>query len=147
MRALLQRVSRAQVRVEQEIVGQIDAGLLVFLGIHREDTADQLPWLVTKLIGLRLFSDHNGKMNLSLNDIKGSLLIVSQFTLYGDCRTGRRPSFTDAMPPQAANLLYRQLIAALKEKLGDQRVATGQFGAIMEVDLVNDGPVTLLLER
>jgi D-aminoacyl-tRNA deacylase len=144
MRAVVQRVRRASVRVEQETVGQIDAGLLVLLGITQTDTAEKAHWLAEKIVGLRIFNDADGKMNLSLTDIRGSVLVVSQFTLYGDCRKGRRPSFIEAAPPEIAVPLYEEFVNGIKA-LGI-RTATGRFGAMMEVELVNDGPVTLIVE-
>ena len=144
MRAVVQRVSEASVRVDSEVVGEIQAGLLVFLGIGREDTEKDVDFLAEKTSNLRIFPDEAQKMNLSLLDAGGAMLVISQFTLHGDCRKGRRPAFIAAAPPGQAEPLYEQFIAHV-EKLG-LRVAAGRFGAMMEVELVNDGPVTLLLD-
>ena len=144
MRVIVQRVNRAQVSVEGQVIGAIQRGLLVFVGIRKEDTEKDLQWLADKIIHLRIFEDTEGKMNKSLADIEGEMLIISQFTLYGDCRKGRRPGFSNAAPPLHAEPLYQQFIAEIKTK-GIQ-VATGTFQADMQVELVNDGPVTLLLD-
>jgi D-tyrosyl-tRNA(Tyr) deacylase len=144
MRACIQRVSSARVLVDGETVGQIGPGLLVLLGVATDDSEPELRWMVDKVIGLRIFNDSDGKMNLALADIGGELLIVSQFTLLGDCRKGRRPSFIGAAPPEKAEQMYDQFVAAAL-KLG-VRVATGRFRTHMEVELVNDGPVTLLID-
>ena len=144
MRAVVQRVSEACVRVDSEVVGEIRGGLLVFLGVGREDGAKDVDFLAWKTAGLRIFPDEAQKMNLSLLDSGGAMLVVSQFTLHGDCRKGRRPAFIAAAPPEQAEPLYQRFIAQV-EKLG-VRVAAGRFGAMMEVALVNDGPVTLLLD-
>ena len=144
MRAVVQRVSEARVRVDSEVVGEIQAGLLVFLGVGREDTEKDVDFLAEKISNLRIFADEAQKMNLSLLDSGGAMLVVSQFTLHGDCRKGRRPAFIAAAPPEQAEPLYERFIAHV-EKLG-LRVAAGRFGAMMEVELVNDGPVTLLLD-
>jgi len=147
VKALLQRVNKAKVTVENQVVGEIGRGLLLFLGIHRADEAAKIPWLVEKVTNLRIFEDQEGKMNLSVRDVMGEILVVSQFTLYGNCQTGRRPSFTEAMPPQEAEKLYELFIQELKKAVGEKHVATGQFGAYMQVELVNDGPVTLMLSH
>ena len=144
MRAVVQRVRRSRVVVGDEVVGEIGLGLLVLLGINHHDTPEQARWLADKIIGLRIFEDPEGKMNLSLLDVGGAVLVVSQFTLYGDCRKGRRPSFIEAAPPQVAIPLYEIFIQTLKAE--GVPTATGRFGAIMQVELVNDGPVTLILE-
>ncbi len=144
MRAVVQRVSKACVRVDSEIVGEIRGGLLVFLGVGREDTEKDVDFLADKTTNLRIFPDEAQKMNLSLLDADGAMLVVSQFTLHGDCRKGRRPAFIAAAPPEQAEPLYERFVARV-ENLG-VRVATGRFGAMMEVELVNDGPVTLLLD-
>ncbi len=144
MRACLQRVSRASVAVEGTIIGQIGAGLLVLLGVATDDTAADADYLAEKIAGLRVFEDADGKMNLSLAEQGGAMLVVSQFTLYGDCRKGRRPSFTDAAPPELAEALYERFVTQVRA-LGIP-VETGRFRAMMQVELVNDGPVTLLLE-
>ena len=145
MRLLLQRVSRAEVRVDGRVTGRIGKGFCLLVGFTHSDTAEQLAWMADKVIGLRLFGDAEGKMNLGLADVGGSLLVVSQFTLYGDAQKGRRPSFIDAARPELAEALYQQFVAMLRER--GAHVETGEFGAMMEVDLVNDGPVTLWLER
>lgn len=144
MRAVVQRVSRACVVIDGETVGAIDTGLVVLLGVTHADTPTQAQWLAEKVVGLRIFNDADGKMNRDLLDLGGAMLIVSQFTLYGDCRKGKRPSFIDAAPPSLAIPLYEAFINAVKA-LGI-RVATGRFGADMKVDLINDGPVTLIVD-
>ena len=144
MRAVVQRTREASVRVNSEVVGEIRGGLLVFLGVGREDSEKDADFLAEKITALRIFPDEAQKMNLSLLDSGGAMLIVSQFTLHGDCRKGRRPSFVSAAPPEEAAPLYERFIARV-EKLGVP-VAAGRFGAMMEVTLVNDGPVTLLLD-
>jgi D-tyrosyl-tRNA(Tyr) deacylase len=136
---------RGSVTIGGEIVGAIDAGLVVLLGITHNDTPVEAKWLAEKIIGLRIFNDSGGKMNRDLIEVHGAMLIVSQFTLYGDCKKGKRPSFIDAAPPALAIPLYEAFINGVKA-LGVP-VATGQFGADMKVELVNDGPVTLILER
>jgi len=145
MRALVQRVTRAEVRIGERMAGSIGAGLLVFVGFTHADAEEQLLWMADKLLGLRIFSDADEKMNLSVTDAGGSLLVVSQFTLYGDAAKGRRPSFVDAARPEVAVPLYERFLAILRER--DIQVQTGEFGAMMQVELVNDGPVTLWLER
>ncbi|MDH3734449.1 MAG: D-aminoacyl-tRNA deacylase [Gemmatimonadota bacterium] len=144
MRAVVQRVSRAAVRVDGETVGEIGAGLLVLVGFGEADGAEALGWLADKLWGLRVFRDDEDRMNLSAAAIDGELLIVSQFTLYGDVRKGRRPSFVAAAKPEVAEVLYDQLVEICRRS---GPVRTGRFGAMMEVELVNDGPVTILIER
>ena len=145
MRVLLQRVSRAEVRVEGRVTGAIGRGFLLFVGLTHADTEAQLAWMADKVTGLRLFGDADGRMNLGLEDVGGALLVVSQFTLYGDAQKGRRPSFIDAARPELAVPLYERFVAMLRER--GARVETGEFGAMMDVELVNDGPVTLWLER
>jgi D-tyrosyl-tRNA(Tyr) deacylase len=144
MRAVVQRVKRAQVTVAGEIVGEIGPGLLVLLGVAHDDTAADVAWMAGKLTGLRIFEDDAGKMNLGLTDVRGSMLVVSQFTLLGDCQKGRRPSFIQAARPEVARPLYQQFVAAVGQ-LGIP-TATGIFQAEMQVELVNDGPVTLVVE-
>ncbi|MGL1930534.1 MAG: D-aminoacyl-tRNA deacylase [Desulfotalea sp.] len=144
MRAVIQRSKQASVTVNGEIVGEIDHGLVIFLGIKATDTEKDIAWLTSKIINLRIFSDKNDKMNLSLADTTGKLLIVSQFTLYGDCRKGRRPGYSQAAPPQLAERLYSDFVAHTKTQ--GIEVATGIFQADMDVQLINDGPVTLLLD-
>lgn len=145
MRVVVQRVSRAEVRIDGQIAGAIDHGLLLLVGFKADDTEEALAWMAEKVVGLRIFADDQGKMNRSLDEMGGGVLVVSQFTLYGDARKGRRPSFIDAAPPPIAIALYERFIALLRAKVA--RVETGEFGAMMDVELVNDGPVTLLLER
>ena len=144
MKAVLQRVSRASVTVGCEVVGQIGRGILVLLGVEHDDTDDDARQLADKTIALRIFDDAEGKMNLSLEEIGGSLLVVSQFTLLGDCRKGRRPSFIGAAQPELAEKLYNTFIGAAGSR--GIPIATGRFRATMDVELVNDGPVTLLLD-
>lgn len=145
MRVLLQRVSRAEVRVDGRISGSIGKGFLLLVGLTHTDTEAQLVWMAEKVSGLRLFADAEDKMNLGLADVGGALLVVSQFTLYGDAQKGRRPSFVDAARPETAIPLYERFIALLRER--GLTVETGEFGAMMDVELVNDGPVTLWLEK
>jgi D-tyrosyl-tRNA(Tyr) deacylase len=144
MRAVIQRVSRASVVVDGEVVGRIDQGLLVLLGVHRDDTAAQVPWLAEKIVGLRIFNDADGKMNLGIADVGGGVLVVSQFTLHGNCDKGRRPSFIEAAPPEIAIPLYESFVNAIRAQ--GIPTATGRFGAMMQVELVNDGPVTLVVD-
>ena len=144
MRAVVQRVSRASVSIGGELVGAVGRGFVVLLGVAPDDTADAARWLADKVVGLRVFADDEGKMNRSLSDVGGGCLVVSQFTLYGDCRKGRRPSFLGAAGPEVAVPLYEAFVDAVKA-LGVP-AATGRFGAMMQVELVNDGPVTLILD-
>ena len=150
MRVVVQRVSRAEVRVRDadgapRVSGRIDRGFVLLVGFTHADGEDTLQWMAEKVLGLRLFADDEDKMNRSLEEAKGALLVVSQFTLYGDARKGRRPSFVDAARPETAIPLYDRFVRLLGER--GARVETGEFGAMMDVELVNDGPVTLLLER
>ena len=145
MRVLLQRVSSASVTVDGQVVGAIDSGYVLLLGVTHDDNRDKARWLANKVAGLRLFSDSEGKMNLSLFDVEGSVLVVSQFTLYGDARKGRRPSFTDAARPEQAEPLVDFFAGQLRQR--GLRVESGVFGAMMLVNIHNDGPVTLMLER
>lgn len=145
MRAVIQRVSSASVRVSDAVVGSIGSGLLVLAGFTHDDGEGDVSWVADKILGLRVFGDADGKMNLSVAEAGGALLVVSQFTLYGDARKGRRPSFVDAARPDFAIPLYEQLVSQLRDS--GIVVETGSFGAHMEVTLVNDGPVTLILER
>jgi D-tyrosyl-tRNA(Tyr) deacylase len=145
MRALVQRVSRAAVDIGGRRAGEIGPGLLVLLGVHKDDSEAQAEKLAAKLVELRCFTDEAGKMNRSCREVDGELLVVSQFTLYGDCRKGRRPSYTDAAPPETAIPLYERFVEQLR-RLGVRRVATGEFGAMMSVSLVNEGPVTLIVD-
>lgn len=145
MKFIVQRVNKSQVEVEEKIVGKIDKGFMVLIGITHNDTKEIADFLVRKLINLRVFEDENGKMNLSLKDVQGSLLLISQFTLYSDCTSGNRPSFTNAAKPEFANELYEYIIEECKKQIPN--VQTGIFGADMQVSLVNDGPVTIILEK
>ncbi|HRH41843.1 MAG TPA: D-aminoacyl-tRNA deacylase [Pyrinomonadaceae bacterium] len=144
MRSVIQRVKSASVTVDGEIVGKIGTGILVLLGVSVDDSEIDALYLLEKTLNLRIFEDSEGKMNLSLLDISGELLVVSQFTLYGDSRKGRRPSFIEAAPPEKANALYEYFVSEAKQKL--LRVETGKFQAMMDVALINDGPVTILLD-
>ena len=144
MRAVIQRVARAKVTVDGEITGEIGRGILVLLGVSKNDSEKEALYLLEKTLNLRIFEDPEGKMNLSLLDIKGELLVVSQFTLYGDARKGRRPSFIDAAAPAEANRLYEFFVSEARRQIA--RVGTGRFQAMMDVELVNDGPVTILLD-
>lgn len=144
MRAVVQRVSEARVVVDGEVVGQVGRGLLILLGVKVGDSADDARWLAEKVAGLRIFADEQGKMNRDVAEASGGMLVVSQFTLYGDCRKGKRPSFLDAAPPETAIPLYEAFMDAVRA-LGIP-TAAGRFGAMMQVHLVNDGPVTLIVD-
>jgi D-aminoacyl-tRNA deacylase len=144
MRAVVQRVSRARVTVREEVTGKIDRGLLVLIGIGAADTEADADYLAAKISGLRIFEDERGKMNLSLSEIAGSVLAVSQFTLYGDVRRGKRPSFDAAAPPEKARMLYEYFVERIRA--AGLRCETGRFQEMMQVELVNDGPVTILLD-
>ena len=144
MRAVVQRATRANVTVEDEVVGEIGKGLVVFLGVASDDTQQDAKYLAEKIASLRIFDDHDGKMNLSVKDVGGSLLIVSQFTLYGDVRRGLRPSWIDAAAPEIAEPLYELFLAEASKYVS--QVAKGSFRRTMQVELVNDGPVTILLD-
>jgi D-tyrosyl-tRNA(Tyr) deacylase len=145
MRVVLQRVTRARVTVEGRVTGEIGRGLLLLAGFTEADTEETLCWMADKVVGLRVFTDAEGKMNLSVEEIGGAVLVVSQFTLYGDARRGRRPSFVEAARPEVAVPLYERFVELLRA--AGRPVETGEFGAMMQVELVNDGPVTLVLER
>jgi D-tyrosyl-tRNA(Tyr) deacylase len=145
MRTVLQRVSRAAVTIEGRVTGQIDRGFCLLVGFTHTDTVEQVRWMADKIAGLRIFSDAEDKMNLSLGDVGGAVLVVSQFTLYGNAEKGRRPSFVEAARPEQAIPLYQGFVAELRAR--GLSVATGEFGAMMQVEIVNDGPVTLILER
>ena len=147
MRVVLQRVSRASVTVSGRVTGSIGRGFLILAGFAPTDTETQLAWMADKILGLRVFGDAEDKMNLALAEVGGAVLVVSQFTLYGDAQKGRRPSFIGAARPEVAIPLYERFVALLREKSGGVPVATGEFGAMMDVELVNDGPVTLILEQ
>jgi D-tyrosyl-tRNA(Tyr) deacylase len=144
MRAVVQRVSRAEVRVDGAVVGKIGKGFLALVAAGDDDTDEDVSYLADKVVGLRVFPDENGQMNRALADVGGALLVVSQFTLFGDCRKGRRPSFVKAMAPGPAEQMYEKFVAAARAS--GIPVETGRFRAMMEVDLVNDGPVTLLID-
>ena len=144
MKFVIQRVTHAEVEVEQEIIGSIQNGYLVLIGIAEDDTEEIADKLVKKLLGLRIFADENGKTNLSLKDVNGSLLLISQFTLYADCRKGNRPSFVNAGNPEKANELYEYIIEKCRDDVPD--VQTGSFGADMKITLLNDGPFTIILD-
>jgi D-tyrosyl-tRNA(Tyr) deacylase len=145
VRVVVQRVSRARVTVGDRVTGQIERGLLLLVGFTHEDGEAELKWMADKLLGLRIFSDDDGKMNKAIDEVGGSVLVVPQFTLYGDADKGRRPSFVAAAKPDAAIPLYERFVVELRGR--GARVETGEFGAMMQVELVNDGPVTIWLER
>ena len=145
MRTLLQRVARAEVRVGDRVTGRIERGYLLLVGFGHDDGEEQLAWTADKIAGLRLFADAEDRMNLALDDVGGAVLVVSQFTLYGDARKGRRPSFVEAAPPELARSRYDRFVELLRAR--GLPVETGEFGAMMDVELVNDGPVTLWIER
>lgn len=150
MKLLIQRVQTASVEVHSQIISSIDFGYLVLLGIAQEDEvnlSDRIEYLVDKLLNLRLFEDQGNKMNLSVLDVQGSILVVSQFTLYANCQKGRRPSFVEAMKPASAEIAYQQFITKLRGCYNSDKIVTGQFGAHMNISLVNDGPVTIMLEK
>ena len=144
MRFVIQRVSKAQVTVANKVVGEINKGFLVLIGVTHEDTKETADMMVKKLLNLRVFQDENDKMNLALKDVNGELLLVSQFTLYADCKKGNRPSFIEAAKPDYANELYEYVIKQCKENIAN--VQTGVFGADMKIELLNDGPVTIILD-
>jgi len=144
MRVVLQRVSQAEVSVSGKTIGRIGSGLLALAAVSRHDDENDLVWMARKIVDLRVFDDDNGNLNLSLRDIRGQLMVVSQFTLYGDCKKGRRPSYSEAAPPTEAEELYNRFVEIMRESVPD--VQTGRFQAAMEVCLTNDGPVTLILD-
>ena len=144
MRAVVQRLTNADVKIDGRVNGKIDDGLLVLLGVGNGDTEEDMKYIADKIIKLRIFSDENDKMNLSLEDVGGSMLVISQFTLYGDCSHGRRPYFGNAMEPVSANEMYEKFVAYIREQ--GIHTETGEFGADMKVSLTNDGPVTIILE-
>lgn len=146
MKFVIQRVTRASVEVENEVIGEIGQGFLVLIGVCQEDDRQTADKMVRKMLGLRIFEDEQGKTNLSLDTVSGSVLLVSQFTLYADCKKGNRPSFTNAGSPDHAEALYEYIIDSCRQALGPDRVATGSFGAEMKVSLLNDGPFTILLD-
>lgn len=145
MKLVLQRVKKASVRIDGSVTGNIGQGLLILIGVHQEDTTETADFLIKKCSELRIFSDQNDKMNLSVKDIDGEVLVVSQFTLIADCKKGRRPNFTSAADPAKGNQLYTYFVSKLREQI--RKVETGVFGANMQVELINDGPVTLILEK
>ncbi|MEQ8153860.1 MAG: D-aminoacyl-tRNA deacylase [Clostridiaceae bacterium] len=144
MRAVVQRVKKSSVKVQGKIIGEIKEGLNILVGVTKGDSDEDIKYIRDKVVNLRIFSDENGKMNLSIKDVKGEMLIISQFTLYGDCRKGRRPSFINALGGEEANVIYEKLVDSFREE--GLKVETGEFGADMEVEIINDGPVTLILE-
>lgn len=144
MRVVLQRVLSSSVEVDGKVIGSIGKGVNILLGISTEDTEEDIKYVTEKIVNLRIFEDENNKMNKSLLDVNGEMLIISQFTLYGDCRHGRRPSFSQAMPGEKAKALYEAFVSECKEYV--QKVETGRFGADMKVNIVNDGPVTLIIK-
>lgn len=146
MRAIIQRVTEASVSIDGSVYSSIEKGFMVLLGVHETDTENEVHLIVKKLAGLRVFEDDGGKMNLSLDAVDGEILLISQFTLFGDCSHGYRPSFIEAARPETAVPLYELTISLLRERLGENRVKTGVFGADMAVSLVNDGPVTIILD-
>jgi D-tyrosyl-tRNA(Tyr) deacylase len=146
MKALIQRVNYASVTVEGKIIGKIGKGILIFFGVGKEDTEKELNWIGEKVLRLRLFEDENGKMNKSIKDVNGDILIVSQFTLYGDCKKGTRPSFTEAAGAEKGRECYEKFLCYLKHNF-EGKVESGEFGADMKVELLNDGPVTLMVEK
>lgn len=145
MRAVIQRVSKAEVRIDGEVSGAIDRGLMILLGVEQDDSSEDVTWLARKTSELRIFSDADGLMNLSLTDVRGNALVVSQFTLHAKYKKGKRPSFIRAARPEEAIPLYEQFIVELEQYI-EQKVETGKFGADMQIELINDGPVTLILD-
>jgi len=146
MKVVLQRAKNASVKVNNKTVGSIDSGLVLLVGIHGEDTEEDLEWICRKILKMRIFDDEDGKMNLSVQDVKGGLLVVSQFTLYGDASKGNRPSYIEAAGPEKAEKLYERMIRYFEEH-SELNVQSGTFGAYMDVQLTNDGPVTIVLEK
>ncbi len=146
MRALIQRVKRSSVTINGQVHGSIEKGLLVLLGVKQGDGEQDALYVAEKCAALRIFDDSEGKMNLSVRDVEGEVLVVSQFTLYGDTRRGNRPSYSDAAPPEIAEPLYEKYISEMKRLVGNQKVQSGMFRAMMDVELVNDGPVTVMIE-
>lgn len=147
MKVVAQRVTKASVSVDNELISQIDKGLLVLVGLHKNDTVDRFDYFIKKIMNLRVFEDGENKMNRSLVDNSLSVLLVSQFTLYGDCKKGNRPSFINAMPPAEAKELYKKFVDRFRELYEEDKVKDGVFGAYMQVELLNDGPVTIILEE
>lgn len=146
MKVVVQRVKSASVEVNNEIIGSINQGLLLLVGIHHDDTEEQLKWMCNKILKLRVFEDEDDKMNLSVQDVEGEILVISQFTLYGDAKKGTRPSYIEAARPEKAEPMYEEMIQFFKSQ-SNLKIQTGKFGAMMNVQLINEGPVTLLLEK
>lgn len=146
MRTVIQRVTEAKVDIEGLTVGSINKGLMILLGVTHDDTEEDSEYLIKKITQMRIFNDDEGKMNLSLQEVKGSVLIVSQFTLHAKTKKGNRPSYIDAARPEQAIPLYEKFVSTLKDVLGEDKVATGKFGAMMKIGLINDGPVTIILD-
>ena len=146
MRVVVQRVKSASVTVDKEVTGAIGKGLLLLVGVHQEDTKEQMEWMCEKVLKLRIFEDKEGKMNRSVTDVEGGILVVSQFTLYGDAKKGTRPSYIEAARPEKAEPMYEEMVNYIKMN-SDLDIQTGKFAAMMDVELVNDGPVTLVLEK
>ncbi|MBO5948497.1 D-tyrosyl-tRNA(Tyr) deacylase [bacterium] len=144
MKILIQRVKQASVTISNTLYSQINKGYLIFLGIEKDDSEDKIEWLINKILNLRIFENDEGKMTHSIIDVQGEILLVSQFTLCGNCKKGNRPSFDNAMPPQEAQILYEKFVQELSQKI---RVKTGVFGAMMDIALINDGPVTFMIEK
>jgi len=144
MRAVVQRVFNASVKAENKIIGKIGKGIVVFLGVHTNDAEQDCSYTADKILNLRIFNDAENKMNLSVSDIKGEVLVISQFTLYGDVRKGRRPSYNDAAPPEKGNIYYKKVVDLIKQS--SLKTETGEFGALMEVEYINDGPVTIIID-
>jgi len=146
VRAVIQRVSRASVEVDRSMIASISKGFMILIGIEHEDSHADIDWIKSKAIKLRIFDDEDGKMNLDINQIQGDVILVSQFTLHASCKKGNRPSFIKAAKPVMAEKLFNKMVSEFRMELGENRVQTGQFGAMMDVDFVNDGPVTILLD-
>jgi D-tyrosyl-tRNA(Tyr) deacylase len=145
MRAVIQRVSRGSVKIGEDYYREIGSGMVVLLGVHKDDTEADAKKLADKICNLRIFNDDNDKLNLSINDVNGEMLIISQFTLYGDCKKGNRPSFIDSANAEKGNQLYEIFVEECKQLLGEERVKTGIFGAMMTVEIINEGPVTIIV--
>jgi D-aminoacyl-tRNA deacylase len=146
MRAVVQRVSKASVKIDAKICGEIHTGLVVLIAVSETDSGETIKWMCNKIVNLRVFPDEDNKMNLSVQDVNGEILLISNFTLYGDTRKGFRPSFTDSAPPSVAEPLYNEMIQYLKKNYS-VKIATGEFGAKMDIELINDGPVTLIIDK
>jgi len=145
MRAVIQRVSRGSVKIGEDYYREIGSGMVVLLGVHKDDTEADAKKLADKICNLRIFNDDNDKLNLSINDVNGEMLIISQFTLYGDCKKGNRPSFIDSANAEKGNQLYEIFVEECKQLLGEERIKTGIFGAMMTVEIINEGPVTIIV--